>query len=100
MKLKSLLKEYASSTSYTSGIKFTVLIHISNNYCKFQYIPRNSAQLDRMHSIGKQKVAKNIKNLLEKKLAMSIRADSVEDAGISFVSSVLEVENHILLMLK
>jgi len=101
MKLKSLLKEYTSATKvYADGIQFTLIIKIDNNYCKFHYIPSNFNQLDRLNSKGKERVAKNIKKILENKLAMSIMMGDPNDAGLSFVSSVSQVEETILLLLK
>lgn len=100
MKLKSILKEYANEKIYVDTIQFLVIIKIDSNYCKFQFIPTNSNQSDRLNLKGKENVSKKIKSFLENKLAMRVSTGNSQDAGISFISSNSEIEGHILLMLK
>lgn len=100
MKLVSLLNEYSGGSSYIHGIQFKVLINVSQSGLKIYYIAKNSAQAEKLDVIGKEIVAKTIKNNLESKLAMSFERGDKNDAGISFITTFSQIEEHILLMLK
>lgn len=100
MKLTKILKEYSISKDYIRGIQFKVLININSQECKISYIPKTYDQVERLQQIGKESVAKTILEKLNKKLAMNFRMGSSQDADISFVTTLSELEEHLLLMLK
>jgi ABC-type enterochelin transport system substrate-binding protein len=100
LKLRTFLREYSGGTLHFNNIKFQVVVHIDNMYCKIQYIPKTSNELVKLNNVyGKEKIAKKIKEHLEKTLGIQVNYGDSHDAGLSFTTLTGHIEDHILTMI-
>ncbi len=101
LKMKTFLKEHSGASMSFNSVQFQVLVHIDAQYCKIQYIPKTSNELIKLNNVyGREKVAKKIKEHLEKSLGVSISYGSSHDAGLSFTTLTGMIEDHILEMIQ
>lgn len=97
LKLRTFLREYSGGTLHFSSIKFQVIVHIDGMYCKIQYIPKTSTELTKLNNVyGRDKIAKKIKEHLEKRLGVSVNYGDSHDAGLSFTTLTGNIEDHII----
>lgn len=96
LKMKTFLKEHSGGALSFNSIQFQVLVHIDGQYCKIQYIPKTSNELVKLNNVyGRDKVAKKIKEHLEKTLGISISYGDKQDAGLSFTTLTGYIEDYI-----
>jgi len=100
LKMRTFLKEYAAANLSFNSVQFKVVVAINNDVCSVRYIAKTSNELEKLNNVyGKEKVAKKIKEHLQKRLNTNVMRGSTREAGLAFVVSTTAIEEHILNMI-
>ena len=96
--LKPLLYEHSLKKVYIFGVRFNIIVNLDNNIFTISYLPLNAIELEKLNK-NRNQLIKRIKDTLTKKMQIDFHYNA-DNAGISFETSISNLEELILVLFK